>query len=78
MGKWLDVGKDKDLDFDELLDHMETLGIRKGLASTILQIEQGKITGDIVEDSRPEGASIIFDNKPKVSKTILGRIVIPK
>ena len=52
MGKWLDLN----LTHDETIAHMVSLGIREGLAETILLIEQGKITGDIVEDSRPPEA----------------------
>ena len=52
MGKWLDLN----LSWDETVEHMVSLGIRKGLAETILLIEQGKITGSIVEDSRPPEA----------------------
>lgn len=52
MGKWLDLG----LSFDKTVEHMAALGIRPGLAETILEIEQGKIKGDIVEKRRPRGA----------------------
>ena len=52
MGKWLDLN----LTHDETIKHMVSLGIREGLAETIILIEQGKITGDIVEDSRPPEA----------------------
>lgn len=52
MGKWLDL----DLTWDKTIEHMEALGIRRGLAETILLIEQGKITGDIEEARRPRNA----------------------
>jgi len=52
MGKWLDLK----LTWEETIEHMVALGIRKGLAETLLLIEQGKILGDIVEDERPKGA----------------------
>ena len=52
MGRWLDLN----LTWDETIKHMVALGIRKGLAETLLLIEQGKILGDIVEDERPKGA----------------------
>lgn len=52
MGKWLDLG----LTWEETIEHMKDLGIRRGLAETILLIEQGKITGDIEETSRPDDA----------------------
>ena len=51
MGKWLDLN----LNWDDTIAHMVAIGIRKGLAETILEIEQGKITGDIEEESRPVG-----------------------
>lgn len=52
MGKWLDLG----LSHDKTIEHMVSLGIRPGLAETIILIEQGEILGDIVEDERPKGA----------------------
>ena len=52
MGKWLDLG----LSFDDTVKHMVGLGIREGLAELILLMEQGKSTGDIVEDEIPKGA----------------------
>lgn len=52
MGKWLDLN----LTWDETIEHMRKLGIRKGLAEELLLIEQGKSTGSIVEDERPKGA----------------------
>ena len=61
MGKWLDLN----LSWDDTIEYMEKVGIRKGLAETILEIEQGKITGDIEEDSRPAGSQ----RSPVVKKT---------
>lgn len=52
MGKWLNMG----LSWDETIEHMKGLGIRQGLAETLLLIEQGEITGDIEEGYRPKGA----------------------
>lgn len=53
MGKWLDLG----LSHDETIKHMVALGIRPGLAETIILVEQGKITGSIAEDKRPPEAN---------------------
>ncbi len=52
MGKWLDLS----LTWEETIEHMEGLGVRRGLAETLLLIEQGKITGGIEESSRPPDA----------------------
>jgi len=52
MGKWLDLN----LTHDETIAHMVALGIREGLAETILLIEKGEITGSIVEEERPPEA----------------------
>lgn len=52
MGKWLDLN----LTWDETIEHMIALGIRKGLAEELLLIEQGKSTGSIEEDQRPAAA----------------------
>lgn len=51
MGKWLDL----ELSEEETLKHMESLGIRRGLAELLLDIERGIVTGDIEEERRPRG-----------------------
>lgn len=63
MGKWLDLG----LTWDKTIEHMEKLGVRPGLAETILLIEQGKITGDIEETYRPNAAlrRLFFSEAPQ-------------
>lgn len=59
MGKWLDLG----LSEEETLDHMEALGIRRGLAELLLDIERGEVTGDIEESQRPkEALERLFNN----------------
>ncbi len=55
MGKWLDLG----LSHEDTIKHMVSIGIRAGLAETILLIEQGKITGDIEEKSLPKKRTIL-------------------
>lgn len=64
MGKWLSLG----LAFEATVVHMIALGIRRELAETILLVEQGKITGSIVEKQRPAGALDRFYGGEEVTK----------
>lgn len=52
MSRWTDLG----LSEEETLDLMENLGIRRGFAELLLDIERGKVLGDIEENRRPPGA----------------------